>query len=120
MAERTFAAGFYGDCAGATLALRHPKITFAHAYPGFVSTNWWRELPWALRPLMRRMQAMGKPLEDCGEFMAYPMLSSNFASGFHSLTPNAEPCAHTAGDAKTEDGVWAKTLEVYASKMGRA
>ena len=113
MAERTFAAGFYGDCAGAALARTHPQLTLVHAYPGFVSTNWWRELPWMLRPIAKRLQKTGKPLEDCGEFMAYALLNDHFVAGFHSLTEFAEPCAHCASDTAVADGVWKKTLDAY-------
>ena len=110
------------DVEVAKLAREHPSLSVTHMYPGIVNSNWALELPFGLKQITNLMfSTSGRSVAEAGEFLAYPLLAPGaFASGFHSLTPNAEPCAHTAGDAKTEDGVWAKTLEVYASKMGRA
>ena len=122
MGSRTFACGFYTDNALAKLAREHPSLSVTHMYPGIVNSNWALELPFGLKQITNLMfSTSGRSVAEAGEFLAYPLLAPGaFASGFHSLTPNAEPCAHTAGDAKTEDGVWAKTLEVYEQKMGRA
>ena len=122
MTSRTFACGFYTDNALAKLAREHPSLSVTHMYPGIVNSNWALELPFGLKQITNLMfSTSGRSVAEAGEFLAYPLLAPGaFASGFHSLTPNAEPCAHTAGDAKTEDGVWAKTLEVYEQKMGRA
>merc|ERR1711920_646404 len=113
MAQRTYAAGFYNDCACAALARVHPKLTLIHAFPGFVHTNWYLELPWGLRQVAKVLMLAGKSLEKCGEFMAYPLLGDTFASGFHSLTEFADPCASCAGDAATEDGIWKLSVEQF-------
>jgi hypothetical protein len=34
------AAGFYTDCALASLALANPEVRWVHAAPGFVASNW--------------------------------------------------------------------------------
>ena len=37
-------------------------VTFAHAAPGFVATNWGTDLPWAMRAVVRCLQARPAPL----------------------------------------------------------
>lgn len=101
---RTYAAGFYNDCAAASLARAHDKLTIVHAFPGIVNTNWHLELPFGLRGAAKLLLRGGAALETAGEYMAYAMLAP--APGFHSLGPHADPIASCAGDAATEDGIW--------------
>jgi hypothetical protein len=54
---RTYAAGFYNDCAAASLARAHDKLTIVHAFPGIVNTNWHLELPFGRA---RRVQTGGR------------------------------------------------------------
>jgi NAD(P)-dependent dehydrogenase (short-subunit alcohol dehydrogenase family) len=69
------AAGFYTDLAFDHLSRQHPKVTFIHAAPGFVSTNWGTDMPVALRLPIRALQAtVAKASSDCAEFL-FPSLT---------------------------------------------
>ena len=119
MASRTFAAGWYTDCACSALARAQPKLTLIHAFPGIVNTNWHLEMPWALKPVVKLMlNASGKKLEDCGEWMAYPLLQPQFASGCYLRTEHAGAAPPTkVFDDATCDGVWAKAVEVFEKEL---
>ena len=113
-AGRTSAAGWYNDCACSALARQHPSLTTVHIYPGFVRTNWYLELPPGLRGLTKMLMRTGKPLEECGEFMAVGMVQPAYASGCYLRTEFAEAEKPTRlFDDATCDAVWAKTLELY-------
>eukprot|EP00656_Telonema_subtile_P024099 TRINITY_DN2594_c0_g1_i3.p1 TRINITY_DN2594_c0_g1~~TRINITY_DN2594_c0_g1_i3.p1 ORF type:complete len:277 (+),score=55.32 TRINITY_DN2594_c0_g1_i3:128-958(+) len=68
------AAGFYTDLALDTLSRENQKISFLHAAPGFVNTNWGTEFPCCLKGLIRCVQCCCgcclTSLEDCGVFMS--------------------------------------------------
>ena len=65
------------------------------------------------------MAAMGKPLEDCGEMMAYPLLQPDFHPGSYVLGEDATPAKPMSGVAKYTDdeatcaGVWQKSVEIF-------
>jgi len=117
-AQRTFACGFYNDCACEALCKLHPTLTAIHIFPGFVNTNWWAELPWGMRCLTKLlMRTSGKSLQDCGEYMAYPLLHPTFATGPFCCTEHAEPERWTHLQAEACDGVWTKSVEVFEQKL---
>ena len=117
-AARTFAAGFYNDCAVAALAKLHPHLSFIHIYPGFVNTNWWLEMPPVLRCIVRQLMKTGKSLEDCGEFMAYPLLNDQFKAGSFLLTELATAEKPTKlNDETTCAGVWAKSVAIFEKEL---
>jgi len=113
-AERTSAAGWYNDAACSALSRLHPTMTMVHIYPGFVSTNWYLELPPGMRCLTKALMSRGKKLEDCGEFMAHPLLEPSLTSGCHLLNEFAALESPTkVFDDTTCDAIWARTVEVY-------
>lgn len=63
------AAGFYNDIALDKLSRQHPNISFIHAAPGFVSTNWGTEMPTLIRWAVRGLQVFGTSIEVCGKNM---------------------------------------------------
>jgi NAD(P)-dependent dehydrogenase (short-subunit alcohol dehydrogenase family) len=64
------AAGAYNDAYLEALSEKHPKVSFLHASPGFVNTNWGTEMPTPVRWLIRGMQYLGgRSKEACGEYL---------------------------------------------------
>jgi NAD(P)-dependent dehydrogenase (short-subunit alcohol dehydrogenase family) len=120
MVGRTHAAGFYSDCAVLALAALHPSLTFVHIFPGFVNTNWYLELPTGIRCLTRlAMKGGGKSLEDCGEWMAFPLLHPDHARGGFLLTEHAEREKPTKlSDSETCAAIWQKSVEVFRAQLG--
>lgn len=71
------AAGFYTDLFLDLISRRkdNENITFIHASPGFVKTNWGTELPWIMRKFVRGMQkVLAKDANECAEFMCEPII----------------------------------------------
>ena len=63
------AAGFYNDLAADAMAREHPTLSFIHAAPGFVNTNWGTELNIVARGLIRCLQPLGASPATCAEYM---------------------------------------------------
>lgn len=107
------AAGFYNDLAMAKLAQLHPKLSFIHAAPGAVNTNWGSEMPWYLKGPIRTFQVFFRSIGDCGEYMSYGLLAPQYAAGLHIMTPDADAAKTT--NQHTEENinkVWQHTLSV--------
>ncbi|KAG2383656.1 hypothetical protein C9374_004327 [Naegleria lovaniensis] len=80
----TNAAGFYNDLAMDQLS-REPgneNISFIHAAPGFVATNWGTELPTLLRWGTRFAQLFATSPETCAENMMKGLTSEEMRRGF--------------------------------------
>jgi len=116
------AAGFYNDLALDSFA-RQPEnanVTFIHAAPGFVNTNWGTELPWILRGVVRIFQPLATSPADCAEFMCAPLLAPHAGSkrpdeaGVVLLNSSAEPVRKTALHEKAREAVWQHTRELLA------
>ena len=119
MAQRTFAAGWYTDCACSALARAHERLTAIHIYPGMVSTNWWMEMPPGLKCLVKAMlRATGKPLRDAGEWLAYSLLAPDCAAGcfLRNEFSGPEKATKLCDDA-TCDGVWAKSVQIFEKHL---
>lgn len=63
------AAGFYNDLGLDRFAVENPTISFVHASPGFVNTNWGTEFNPILRGIVRLLQPLGKKPSDCAEVL---------------------------------------------------
>jgi NAD(P)-dependent dehydrogenase (short-subunit alcohol dehydrogenase family) len=61
----------YSLSRAATAACMYNDIAVAaiHAAPGFVSSNWGTEMPWAVRMLVRAIQPFGTSIRDIGYVM---------------------------------------------------
>lgn len=78
-------AGFYNDIVLDSLSDNAPKVSFFHAAPGFVSTNWGTEMPGIIRCLVRGLQVFGKSKENCAEYMVRGFTAKDATTGFHLL-----------------------------------
>ena len=79
-------AGFYNDLAFDKLASISPEISWAHAAPGFVNTNWGTEMPWYIKGPVRFLQIFGRSKELCGENMIKGMDAGK--KGFNVVDQN--------------------------------
>ena len=75
------ASGFYTDLYLDALASEFPKVSFMHAAPGFVNTNWGTEMPTVLRWAIRGLQVFGRSKEDCGELMFKSLFQPAYKGG---------------------------------------
>ena len=48
--------GFHSDLALDALSKQYPKIRFIHSSPGFVATNWGKEMPTVIKGMVRFFQ----------------------------------------------------------------
>ena len=70
-------AGFYNDLFFDTLGKKNPTVSFYHAAPGFVNSNWGTEMPWFLRYPIRAIQSsVAKSCDECAHYMIDPILRS--------------------------------------------
>ena len=88
------AAGLYNDIAMDKLSTRFPTVNFTHAAPGFVSTNWGTEMPWAIRMLVRGLQVFGKSPQTCAQTLgdSWKMLPA----GFHLINESGGRASATS------------------------
>ena len=92
IANAADAAGFYTDIYLEALSEAHPKVSFLHTAPGFVSTRWGTEMPTPLRWLIRGMQKLGgRSKEACGEYMFKGLYRPEFPSPNPNPNPNPKP-----------------------------
>jgi NAD(P)-dependent dehydrogenase (short-subunit alcohol dehydrogenase family) len=109
------AAGLYNDVAMDSLARENPSIAFIHAAPGFVATNWGKEMPTVVQWLLAGLRPLGRSLYDCGEFMSEPLLRPlERGKGPHFILvgQDADPAKPTGVHEQIREGVWGKTKEV--------
>lgn len=108
------AAGFYTDAGFEGLAKEHDKLIVAHAAPGFVNTNWGKEMPILLRMAIRPLQSLfGKSSEDCGETLTTAWLG--ISEPGYTLIDDKGGIIGNGGLKHTRperDVIWAKTLEI--------
>lgn len=113
------AAGFYNDLALDSLAQENKDISFIHAAPGFVNTNWGTELPTVFRWGIRLLQPLGRSLIDCGEFMVRGLFSDDYKGKFSAMGSNGQKTSKTQKHTEeVRKDVWEKTLEVIARARG--
>jgi NAD(P)-dependent dehydrogenase (short-subunit alcohol dehydrogenase family) len=112
------AAGFYNDIGLDSFARQsgNENITFIHAAPGFVNTNWGTELPFLLRGLVRVVQPLGTSIEDCAEFMCLPLLSPDedqpHTGEVVLIGSKGETVSKTSLHDEARDAVWKHTQDV--------
>ncbi len=107
-------AGFYNDLAVDSLSREHPTLSFTHAAPGFVNTNWGTELNVVLRGLVRCLQPLGMSPSTCAEFMCANLFDPESATGFHLMTASAEVAPPRPEHEQARDIVWTHTMDVVA------
>jgi NAD(P)-dependent dehydrogenase (short-subunit alcohol dehydrogenase family) len=109
------AAGFYNDL-GLDALSQDPAnagISFVHAAPGFVKTQWGREMPLLLRGLVRAIQVFAKSPADCADSLVTGLHSAPMRGGFRLMSPSGGPAKPTKDhSAEARDRVWRHTLEL--------
>ena len=105
-------AGFYNDLAAEALSRENPTVSFSHAAPGFVNTNWGTELPTVIRCCIRCLQPLGASPATCAEFMCSALLDPARKGGFHLLSPSAEVALPRPEHNAARDFIWAHTKSV--------
>ena len=93
------AAGVYNDLTMDKLSRAHPNVSFTHAAPGFVNTNWGTEMPFYLRYLIRPLQVFGKSRQKCADQLGSSWLEK--PAGFHLMKENGDCSATYATPAHT-------------------
>jgi NAD(P)-dependent dehydrogenase (short-subunit alcohol dehydrogenase family) len=91
------AAGFYNDLFLDREATQHPKVTFAHAAPGFVDSNWGAEMPVALKATIRCIQAtpLAKSADDCAELLVQGLIADRHRGGLRLLNEHGDEARKT-------------------------
>jgi len=73
-------------------AKRYPQMSFTHIFPGFVNTPLLSRNSPILGAVVGGLASIfATSLQDCGEYMAYGLLSPKFAKGAFYLDSKAEP-----------------------------
>lgn len=116
-------AGFYTDLAFDHLSKQHPKVTFVHAAPGFVNTNWGTDMPAVLRLPIRGLQAtVAKTSADCAEFL-FPSLTEASQRGNGQLRLVGEYGQEVAKTSLHSDEavtfVWGETEKALAHALSQ-
>ena len=103
------------------LAEESAGVSFVHAAPGFVKTNWGTEMPAAIRFMVRGLQYLGRSKHDCGEYMFKPLHGGACkGGGFHLVDQFGDGTAKTTRlHDEAKEAVWAHTKKVIA-KLGSA
>ena len=112
LANAANAAGFYNDLAMESLAKENPTISFIHAAPGVVNTNWGTELPAVLRWLIRAIQPLFRSLEDAGEYLSCALLDPEYHGGWSLMGSNGQRASATAAQMEARELVWDHTKQV--------
>ncbi|KAL9647791.1 hypothetical protein ABK040_001347 [Willaertia magna] len=117
------AAGFYNDLAMDQLSREegNENISFIHAAPGFVATNWGTELPTLLRWTTRCLQVFGKTPEKCAESMFKGLSGDAMRRGFHLMNSNGEDITASGKTKEHNDlyreAVWKHTNELLEQAL---
>eukprot|EP00048_Salpingoeca_helianthica_P015573 m.227462 g.227462 ORF g.227462 m.227462 type:complete len:323 (+) comp17220_c0_seq1:179-1147(+) len=106
------AAGFYNDIAAEMLAKEHPSISFTHAAPGAVKTNWGTEMPWYLRGPIRALQCLFRSPETAGEYLSSAIFDDEYRGGWFLMGQNAQHVSKTNIHDEARESVWAHTTQV--------
>jgi len=121
--EAANVAPFHNDLMVEEFSLRHPKLPFMHAFPGFVDTPLATKdtLPWYVRLGAKLASPFGTSLEDCGEYMTYGLLADEHKKGWSLLTSKGKSCdklkAHTDDMRKK---VWDHTEKLVAQALANS
>mmetsp|Transcript_8882 Transcript_8882/g.11742 ORF Transcript_8882/g.11742 Transcript_8882/m.11742 type:complete len:297 (-) Transcript_8882:220-1110(-) len=106
-------AGFYNDLGLDSFSTENPNIVFVHSAPGFVNSDWGRQMPFYLRFPIRILQPLfGKSIHKCAEFMCEAMFNPDLQGGFHLRSPDAEETQTTKLHEEARDFVWKLTKEI--------
>jgi NAD(P)-dependent dehydrogenase (short-subunit alcohol dehydrogenase family) len=122
------ACGFYNDLAFDQLARNFGgpagnRISFVHAAPGFIRTNWGSEFPWYLRSVVRFAQVFARDPQDYGRAFITSLVSPRMGppvgveatAGFHLMSASGDEASRTSLHNDTyRAAVWKHTEETLA------
>eukprot|EP01104_Vermistella_antarctica_P019774 TRINITY_DN7985_c0_g1_i1.p1 TRINITY_DN7985_c0_g1~~TRINITY_DN7985_c0_g1_i1.p1 ORF type:complete len:362 (-),score=66.76 TRINITY_DN7985_c0_g1_i1:192-1154(-) len=116
------AAGFYNDLAMDALARENEGagVSFIHAAPGFVNTNWGTEMPWIVRGLIRVLQVLGRTPQDCARAMSKGLFDDEYKNeGYYIINASGNPAKTTLQhNEEARSAVWDHTLDVLRRVTG--
>ncbi|EFC44979.1 FabG domain-containing protein [Naegleria gruberi] len=116
------AAGFYNDLAMDQLSREegNENISFIHQAPGFIATQWGRELPTAVRWIIRAVQKFARSTEQCAEYLFKGLTDELTKKGFHVLNQYGEPTSVTKDHNEMyRQYIWKHTLELLHKALGK-
>eukprot|EP01118_Nematostelium_gracile_P008215 TRINITY_DN271_c0_g1_i1.p1 TRINITY_DN271_c0_g1~~TRINITY_DN271_c0_g1_i1.p1 ORF type:complete len:330 (+),score=83.83 TRINITY_DN271_c0_g1_i1:63-1052(+) len=101
------AATLYNDLVADKFSTLHPKISFNHAGPGFVSTNIGRGLPWYARIPATLLLPFSTSADDSADYLLSGFLSKDRAKGWHLISNRGNPVDKTRfHNDENRDLVW--------------
>ncbi|KIK64399.1 hypothetical protein GYMLUDRAFT_220927 [Collybiopsis luxurians FD-317 M1] len=117
----------YSDLMFDELTLRHPTLTFVHAYPGWVRTNIGSASPSAFirgasKPVQGLLKPWMTPKEDVGEFLLHGLIRTASKPGSWRLNEFGEVMVgkhEYAEDLITRKKLWEHTEEVMQMTCGQ-
>ncbi|EFC39636.1 FabG domain-containing protein [Naegleria gruberi] len=117
------ASGFYNDLAMDSLSRDegNENIAFMHQYPGFIATQWGRELWAPLRWAWNVGTMLARSPEQYAEYTFNAALSEEkIRKGFYLLDQYGEPKGVTKNHTENyREIVWKHTLEVLNKVLGK-
>lgn len=108
-------AGFYNDVMLDALSKRpeNQNITFIHAAPGFVNTQWGRDMPFYIKPVLTALKYFANSIYDTAEYMLYPVFDKKYTHGLVLVDPHGKETKKTNLHDEAIDTVYQKTQEVF-------
>lgn len=105
------ATGMYNDFAIHALREKYPKIAYFHIAPGYIATNWGKEMPALVKPVLNFFKRFARTKEDCAEYMCQTIFTPGYkAPGMFYLNQYGYPTSitklHTAENVET---IWKHT-----------
>jgi NAD(P)-dependent dehydrogenase (short-subunit alcohol dehydrogenase family) len=114
------ACGFYNDLAMDQLSRENSNITFIHAAPGFVRTNWGTELNCCLKCLTRFIQLCAVSPETCANNMIHGIGGSHMKGSFHIMDRKGNEGSKTLShNDHYRELVWDHTKEMLKNVSSR-
>jgi NAD(P)-dependent dehydrogenase (short-subunit alcohol dehydrogenase family) len=134
------AAGFYNDLAldqfSRDFSAVEQRVSFIHAYPGWVSTGYADDMPFPLNKITKLLTHFATPADECGTMMVNNALLGDHMgpvvrkalnvgqpvpAGFHTMNPKGEKSKLTDrhSDAMRE-AVWRHTNEELERALSTA
>lgn len=93
------------------------NVTFIHAAPGVVSTQWGRDMPAPIRWVVQGLMAFGDSPLDCAEAMLHLVFDCSVNGGFFPISSRAVRVSVTSAHEKALPVVYAHTQDVLRRLM---
>ena len=113
------ATSLYNDVAVTSLAEEHPRITFCHANPGMVNTNWGSDFNPLLKGLVRIGQLFAKSPITCATQLSPVLVSPEFKGGAVFSSQTAQRVSPNTAAQPGKEFIWKHTLDVIKRLGGK-